>query len=170
MKEIFKIVCAAALALGAMASAATAQSAMKVGDAIGDWIFNCRALSASDTVCGLNQRIAATKSKRPIMSLTLRKVGPEKKLALIVNVPLGVYLATGIGAKLDEGEQFNQIWQTCTQQGCQAALSLDEAKTKAMKSGEKLLVGFKGRPDAKAVTIAASLKGVTAGLKALGVD
>ena len=49
-------------------------------------------------------------------------------------------------------------------------MSLDEAKTKAMKSGEKLLVGFKGRPDAKAVTIAASLKGVTAGLKALGVD
>ena len=49
-------------------------------------------------------------------------------------------------------------------------MSLDEAKTKAMKLGEKLLVGFKGRPDAKAVTIAASLKGVTAGLKALGVD
>jgi len=46
MKEVFKIVCAAALALGAMASAATAQSAPKVGDAIGDWIFNCRALSA----------------------------------------------------------------------------------------------------------------------------
>tara|TARA_Y100001934_G_scaffold2629_1_gene4049 strand:+ start:632 stop:736 length:105 start_codon:yes stop_codon:yes gene_type:complete len=34
MKEVFKIVCAAA------------QSAPKVGDAIGDWIFNCRALSA----------------------------------------------------------------------------------------------------------------------------
>ena len=142
MKEIFKIVCAAALALGAMASATAAQSAPKVGDAIGDWIFNCRALSASEAVCGLNQRIVETKSKRPIISLTLRKVRPEKKLALIVNLPLGVYLATSIGAKLGEGEQFNQIWQTCTQQGCQAALSLDEAKTKAMKSGEKLLVGF----------------------------
>lgn len=46
MKEIFKIVCTAVLALDAMASAATAQSAPKVGDAIGDWIFNCRALSA----------------------------------------------------------------------------------------------------------------------------
>ena len=34
MKEVFKIVCAAAQALGAMASAATAQSALKVGDAI----------------------------------------------------------------------------------------------------------------------------------------
>ena len=40
------------------------------------------------------------------MSLTLRKVGPEKKVALIGNVPPGVYLATGIGAKVDEGEQF----------------------------------------------------------------
>ncbi len=106
MKEIFKIVCTAVLALDAMASAATAQSAPKVGDAIDDWTFNCRVLSASETVCGLNQRIVETKSKRPIISLTLRKVGPEKKLALIVNVPLGVYLATGIGAKVDEGEQF----------------------------------------------------------------
>lgn len=170
MKKMYKFVCAAALAFCFTTSAGQAQEAPKVGDAIGDWIFNCRALSATETLCFLNQTIAEAKTKRPIMSLTLRKVGPEKKLALIVNVPLGVYLATGIGGKIDEGEQFNLIWQTCNQQGCQAALSLDAAKQKALKSGKQLFVGFKGRPDAKAVTVAASLKGVTAGLKALGVE
>lgn len=170
MKHVHKFVCAMTFALCFFSLAGQAQTAPKVGDAIGDWIFNCRALSATETLCFLNQTIAEAKSKRQIMSLTLRKVGPEKKLALIVNVPLGVYLATGIGAKVDEGEQFNLIWQTCNQQGCQAALSLDEAKKKALKSGKQLLVGFKGRPDAKAVTVAASLKGVTAGLKALGVE
>lgn len=85
-------------------------------------------------------------------------------------MPLGIYLATGIGAKVDEGKQFNLIWQTCTQQGCQAALSLDSEKKTAMKSGKQLFVGFKARPDADAITVAASLKGVTAGLKALGVE
>ena len=170
MKKILLSLIGAALLLGAANSTALGQTQPKVGDAIGDWVFNCRALSATETVCALNQRIVETKSKRPIMSLTLRKVGPEKKLVLIVNVPLGIYLATGIGAKVDAGEQFNLVWQTCTQQGCQAALSLDDAKKSAMKSGKQLFVGFKARPDAEAVTVAASLKGVTAGLKALGIE
>ena len=101
-----KSVLAAGMLLCASALPLSAQTAPKVGDSIGDWIFNCRALSATETVCGLNQRIVETKSKRPIMSLTLRKVGPDKKLALIVNVPLGIYLASGIGARIDEGAQF----------------------------------------------------------------
>ncbi len=170
MKKWFEMFWAVGLALGLTITAAQAQTAPKVGDAIGDWIFNCQALSAARTVCVLQQTIVQKESKKPVMRLTLRRLGRDQKLGLVVRVPLGVYLATGIGGKVDEGEQFNLIWQTCTQQGCQAALSLDDGQKTAMKSGKRLLIGFKGRPDADAVTVAASLKGVTAGLKALGIE
>ena len=170
MKKWFELFCAVGLALGLMVTAAQAQTAPKVGDAIGDWIFNCQALSATQTVCVLQQTIVQKESKQPVMRLTLRKLGKEQKLGLVVRVPLGVYLATGIGGKVDEGKQFNLIWQSCTKQGCQAALSLDDGQKTALKSGKQLFIGFKARPDKDAVTVAASLKGVTAGLKALGVE
>jgi len=118
----------------------------------------------------LNQTIVEAKSKKPILQLALRKLGKEQNLALVVNVPLGVYLASGIGGKVDDGKQFGLIWQSCTKSGCQAALGLDGATREALEKGKKLLIGFKTRPDSKTITVAASLKGVTAGLKALDVD
>lgn len=142
----------------------------KVGDRIGDWVFSCRALSATRTVCALNQTIVESKSKKAVLQLALRKLGKERRLALVVNVPLGVYLATGIGGKVDEGEQFSLVWQSCNSQGCQAALGIDDMLKQAMKAGSKLFIGFKPRPDAETFTVSASLKGVTAGLTALDAD
>jgi len=147
-----------------------AQAQPKVGDSVGDWVFNCRALSANQTQCALNQTIVETKTNRQILRLTLQKLGKEQKLALIVGVPLGVYLAAGIGGRVDDGKQFNFIWQSCTKGGCQAALGLDKPLKKALQTGKKLFIGFKLRSDSKTFTVAASLKGVTSGLKALNVQ
>ena len=166
MTYFYKIAGLAVLAL-LVQFQAVAQPQPKVGDAIGDWIFTCQALSASQTACALTQTIVEKETKQPVLHLTLRKLGQDQQLALIANVPLGVYLASGIAGKVDEGEQFNLIWQICTKEICQAALALDDAKRAAFQAGSKLLIGFKPRPDAQPYTVAASLKGVTAGLAAL---
>ena len=139
-------------------------------DGIGDWIFNCEALSVTETVYMLTQTIVKADSNQPVLQLALRKFGTGQGLVLIVNVPLGIYLASGIVGKVDEGEQFNLIWQSCVTQGCQAALGVDDRLKKAMQTGKQLFIGFKPRPGAETFTIAVSLKGVTAGLKALDID
>lgn len=148
---------------------ATAQEAKpKVGDRIGDWTFQCQAVAADQNICGLVQVIADNNTRRQILSVAVRTVGKEKRLALLVTAPLGIFLGAGIGGKIDEGEQFKFNLQSCTQRGCQGGLELKGKQLAELKKGNRLLIGFKGRPDSNTVTVPVSLKGFTAGLKAIG--
>ena len=144
-------------------------SQTKVGDRIGDWVFRCQAVTATQSNCFIDQSLAEEKSKREIARLTLRKVGADGDLALLVRVPLGVHLATGLAGKVDNGEQFAFIWQSCTQQGCVGAVMVEEGLRWALAKGKDLMIGFKVRPDSKTLTIKASLDGIAMGLQAIGV-
>jgi len=148
---------------------AAAQQELKVGDRIGDWTFQCRALSASETRCALVQNIIDNETNRQIIGVVLRKLGEDnEKLGLFVSTPLGIFLGAGIAAKVDEGEQFPLILQTCTaQNGCLAAVEIDAKRLEALQTGKRLLVGFKARADAKTLTVPVSLDGVKEGLRAL---
>ena len=49
-----------------------AQDAPEVGDRLGDWVFNCRALSATETIYGVSPGISDTRTKNQIMQLTVQ--------------------------------------------------------------------------------------------------
>lgn len=151
-------------------NSAHAQSAKpKVGDRIGAWTFQCQALSADETVCALVQIASDTKSQRQILKAVVHPVGKGKqsKLRLVVTVPLGIFLATGIAGKIDEGEQFNFVLLTCRQTGCEAAVDIDDKMKRAMRAGKQLVVAFKPRPDGEAFGVRVSLNGFTAGIRTL---
>lgn len=162
---------AAALAILVLltGSGAAAQQTPKVGDLIGDWTFQCQALSASETRCALVQNIVDKETDRQILGVVLRKLGDnDEKLGLFITAPLGIFLGAGVAAKVDDGEQFPLILQTCTaQNGCLSAVEVDEKRLEALQTGSRLLVGFKPRPDAKTLTVPVSLNGLREGLRAL---
>ncbi len=148
-------------------SARAQDSAPKVGERIGDWVFQCQALSATNTVCGLIQNIADRGTQRQVLSVAVRPIGQEDRLAMIVTAPLGIFLGSGIGGKIDEGKQFAFNLQSCTQRGCQGALELKDQLLDDLKKGDRLIVGYKARPDTQTIAIPVSLKGFTAGLEAI---
>lgn len=145
--------------------------APKSGDHFGDWIFTCRALGPGQTECGLAQTISikSDKGQGRILSLYLqrRKIEKERKLVLYAIVPLGIYLPTGVAARVDKGEQFPLLVRTCTAGGCEAVTEIDDAKLAQLKAGQTLAVGFKPNAQGKTYTVPASLKGITKGLEAL---
>jgi invasion protein IalB len=161
---------AAALVAGMLCAggAAVAQTP-KVGDRIGDWGFQCQALSASETRCALIQNVLNSQTRQRLIGAVIRKMGEKNdKVGLFISAPLGIFLGAGIAVKIEEGEQFPLILQTCTaQNGCVAGLEIDAKRLDAMKKGTRMLVGFKPQANANAVTVPFSLKGVTDGLKAL---
>ena len=138
-----------------------------VGERIGDWTLQCKALLKKQTVCALTQTIVNPRTKQRVLRLTLRKLEESGKLALIVVAPLGIHLATGMAGKLDEGKQFAFIWQRCTNQGCSAAVEVDEKMKWTMMAGKQLFIAFKPQADIDALKFAVSLMGVTKGLEAL---
>ena len=163
---------ATALVLASLlgSNSAFAQAAKpKVGDRIGAWTFQCQALSAEDTVCALVQISADAKTNRQLMKAVVHPVGKEKdrKLRLVVTLPLGIFLATGIAGKIDEGKQFNFVLLTCRQNGCEAAVDIDDKMKRAMRAGKQLVVAFKPRPNSDAFGVRVSLDGFTVGVRTL---
>ena len=142
----------------------------RVGDKFGDWTFQCQAVSASENICALVQVFADAQSKQRILVLTLRNVGTEKDrhLLMIAQAPLGVFLPVALTGKIDDGEPFDFAWQRCTRQGCQASLQISDMRETAMKAGKNMALGFKAQPEGQAITMTASLKGITRGLKEIG--
>ncbi|NKB22209.1 MAG: hypothetical protein GKS01_17115 [Alphaproteobacteria bacterium] len=141
----------------------------RVGQRIGDWTFQCQALTASDTRCVIFQQLINQKTRRPVLRATLAALGEKKNLGLVVLAPLGIFLASGIAGKVDDGKQFKFIMQRCTQQGCQGALQVSDSLKANLKKGKRLIVAFKPTATGKPVQLAVSLKGVAAGLKALKI-
>ncbi len=140
----------------------------RVGEQIGDWTFQCQALTASDTRCSISQ-VVFNPQKKPVVRATFLPLGKNKKLGLVVLAPLGMFLGTGIAGKIDEGKQFNFILQHCGKQGCRAAIQVSDKMKSALQKGSRLALAFKMRANAKAVLVPISLKGFTKALNALKI-
>jgi invasion protein IalB len=161
---------AALIALPAATQDATAQDAKpKLGERIGDWVFQCQALSANENICGLVQTVIDNKTKRQVVGVAVRYAGKgeTRRLGMFVTVPLGTYLGSGIGGKIDASDQFKFNLQSCNQSGCQGATEIKGAMLTDLKKGERLIIGFKARADSKTIAVPVSLKGFTDGLKAI---
>lgn len=141
----------------------------KVGERIGDWIFQCQALSATENICGLVQTIVDNKTKRQVVGIAIRYAGKgaDRRLGMFVTVPLGIFLGSGVGGKIDDGDQFKFNLQSCNQRGCQAAIEVKKDMVSELKKGKRLIVGFKARADSNTIAVPVSLKGFTAGLKSI---
>lgn len=166
----FKIAAIMGIAAAFIALPATAQEAKpKVGERIGDWVFQCQALSATENICGMVQTIIDNKTKRQVVGIAIRYAGKgdTKRLGMFVTVPLGIYLGSGIGGKIDSSDQFKFNLQSCNQRGCQVATEISAAMLADLKKGERLIVGFKARADSKTIAVPVSLKGFTDSLKAI---
>ena len=158
------------LATAFLAAPAVAQDAKpKVGERIGDWVFQCQALSATENICGMVQTVIDNKSKRQVVGIAVRYAGKgdKKRLGMFVTVPLGIYLGSGIGGKVDSSDQFKFNLQSCNQRGCQGATEIKPEMLADLKKGNRLIIGFKARADSKTIAVPVSLKGFTDGLKAI---
>lgn len=153
---------------GTVAPAVAQTEKPKIGDRIGDWVYQCQAVSADQNICGLLQNIADRGTKKQVLGVAVRPLGNDGRLAMLVTAPLGIFLGSGIGGKVDAGEQFKFNLQSCTQRGCQAAIELKEPLLSDLRKGTRLIVGFKARADSKTIAIPVSLTGFTAGLTAMG--
>jgi invasion protein IalB len=166
----FRIAAFFGLAAVFLALPAAAQEAQpKVGERIGDWVFQCQAVSASENICGLVQTIIDNNTKQQVVGVAIRYAGAgeSKRLGMFVTVPLGIFLGSGIGGKIDAADQFKFNLITCNQRGCQGAAEITPAMLTDLKKGQRLIVGFKARADANTIAVPVSLKGFTDALKAI---
>lgn len=139
------------------------------GEKFKDWTARCEADSADATKrqCVVVQTVFEQESQQNIMSFVVAFPPQQKQGRIVVVLPLGADLRAGIDLKVDDGAPSHLDFGVCLRDGCQAALTLDDAMLSSFKRGSKGEVTFRYLPRQKTVKVPLSLSGFTAAAESL---
>jgi len=134
----------------------------------GDWVLQCPKQKdpKAERPCSLVQHHIDEKSKSPVVSIIFGQGGEPVSLHAIVWVPLGVALPLGMSLQIDDAEASKWRFRYCVPRGCLVTSKISPELRKRLEAGAKANIGFYLFNGQK-IVVPASLKGITAGLKAL---
>jgi len=134
----------------------------------GDWVLRCPKEKTSETPqpCTLTQQIIAEKAESPIATVIFVYGGNPSTLHAILRVPLGVALPPGMKMEIDKGKTHPFNFSHCEPGGCVVTSKISSELRNELESGSKANIGFLSMVGRK-IVVPASLRGITAGLKAL---
>lgn len=162
----------AALTLPLMATAAHAQGEAKkpTQKTFQDWTLVCQKPEGqTKDVCVLVQTLVSKEKdsdkERPLMRVET-VITPNGESGMIFALPLGFFLPQGLSFQVDEGEAKRFAVEVCVPDGCRAALATNDEMLKALRGGKEGKLTFYANPQ-KPITFPVSLKGFSAGYKAL---
>jgi invasion protein IalB len=156
-----------AVAIGACALASGAYAQGTVKSKHQDWEVRCDKVTGSATEqCVVMQYILA--EDRPGVGLTviLLKTADKGARLLRVLAPLGVFLPSGLGLKIDDADVGRSGFVRCVQQGCLAEVILDDKLLNQLKNGKQALFVVFQTPE-EGIGIPVSLAGLAQGFDAL---
>lgn len=131
----------------------------------GDWV-----LIAGDGICQLRHTRISARSGAVLLEMVL--LPPERPgggALAGLRVPLGVSLRDGIAWRHPSrpDQAIALAWQHCDADLCLAAGAISEGELDRLRRGNRIEVGFRPLPAADPVRMEVSLRGVTAGWRAL---
>jgi len=144
--------------------------AQRVGEKFGDWVVECTALGANQTVCSISQTLISAQTRQTLVKFTLGRVSENNAVTLVALVPLGIDLTRPVTGSIDANPGFTYTMETCVQRGCVATFPLGPAQILGLKNGGKLNIKFTMRGAEQEAVLTGSLSGITAGIAAIGLE
>jgi invasion protein IalB len=134
---------AATVALAQVTKQQTTDAAASSGtiEKSGDWELVCTpslAQAASGTHSAASCRLIqnhANADGKTVLLVTMLSSAVAKGPVAVVSVPKGVYLAPGIELKVDGGQGFKLLYETCNDNGCHAGYKVTGDIGTALKKG-----------------------------------
>lgn len=106
----------------------------QTNESIQDWAVSC----SKD--CSATQTLATT-DMRLKFAVTLSKIEQSNKLVMRFDLPLGMYLPSGLGISVGD-MILNVPYTTCIPNGCKALLVVDEQLEKALSAQNTLKMRY----------------------------
>ncbi len=132
----------------------------------GDWGTACFESPGSLVEdCRLEQQVLGEKGEL-VAKMAIWFPPQQNSPVALFTLPLGIYLPSGMGFKVDNGSVRHISIDRCTSQGCQAMINLDKDLLETVKQGDKATISFSATIDRKMSTTI-SLTGVTLGISSL---
>jgi len=129
------------------------------------WVVQCGKDSKSGKkFCRMQQSLRFKKTGQRLLAVIIQPQTIDPKLAILLSLPHGLYLPAGAAFKIDDGEKYTLVIETCDVEGCYASGGLTEKQVAEMKKGKQILVGFLAN-NKKSITIPVTLSGFSASFK-----
>jgi invasion protein IalB len=127
---------AASATIALHALAASAQEAAPEAASPAEWSSQCVSVArGGDADCSMEQRLVVQQTGQLVIVVSVRVPhGP----AMLVQLPLGLFLPAGIQLGVDDRATQNLPVQRCDANGCYAGLPVDPALLAALKTGKAL--------------------------------
>ena len=132
-------------ALGAIATIATfavagsAQETAPEPTPPAEWSSQCVSVArGGDADCSMEQRLVVQETGQLVIVVSVRVPHAPRTPAMLVQLPLGLFLPAGIQLGIDDRATQNLPVQRCDANGCYAGLAVDAALLAALKAGKAL--------------------------------
>ncbi len=137
------------------------------GDTFTDWTMRCEKPEDSlEERCHIFQNAKDEANGQDIAHMAVGYMPQIEEPLMIIMLPLGVFLPSGIELRIDNQEPIRLPFEVCFPVGCRAGAPMKEPLMGAFKNGLALTLKVQD-VEGRAAEIPLSLKGFTAGLNAL---
>ncbi|THF49374.1 invasion protein IalB [Agrobacterium vitis] len=130
-----------------------------------DWLVRCVTAAENARTCEIVQNLQV-EGRGLVATVALGKIDPKDSLRMVVQVPSGVWLPTGVTLKIDEkANPLHLEYKRCLQ-GCFAEIEVDAPILQALKSATQAGSFTFEDGNRRAVTLPLSFSGFTPALDA----
>ena len=105
------------------------------------WITQCTG-KGPDADCEVERNITIGEGRQRLISIIVRVSPGTKKSAMMLHLPVGLYLPFGVTFQVDGQKQQQLKVQSCDLEGCYAGTAVSSGMLSTMKTGEHLTVSF----------------------------
>jgi invasion protein IalB len=116
--------------------------------------------------CFIFQNLVLKSGGQRVLHVAIGYLPELKDPVALFTLPLGISLPPGVSLQVDDGEPMRFPVERCETGGCRAGIKLDEQFVKELENGTSAEVIFDDAAR-QPIKVPLSLKGLTAGLKAL---
>ena len=125
-----------------MQEAATEASTAEEQTPPSGWITECDD-QEEGSVCSVEHTILLSKTRQRLVTVTF-KTEPDAPLpALMIQLPLGLFLPDGVELQIDAQPSQHLPIQTCNDKGCYAGSTVSKEMLASLMAGEGLTVTFR---------------------------
>ena len=143
------------------------EAAPKDGQAFQDWMVKCEASDGKAERCFAFQNIIITESGQRLLTLAAGYLGPKGEPWILLTLPLGIFLPSGVVLKVDKGQRIDAPVKICTAKGCETGIPLDDVLLRTMKWGLVARIAFLDGITRRQITVPVSLMGFNAAFRSL---
>jgi len=131
-----------------------------------EWVQDCSKQADGKRACHIFQNVTDHNTGEVMLRAEVGYIPGGNKALLLITVPLGVALRTGLELQIDSAKPRRMLFDVCARDGCRAATQMDVGLIRAMKRGGVARVTISNLAG-RSLVVPVSLSGFTKGLGSL---